>query len=163
MMARRVASLTPVQLFDSNKQLIHSPTRYMPSPSTETQARQQPKNKDASTRRVSPLDPTLNVFLIPDPPHLGLRICDRPRCQKLLHHRRMPFQRSNMQRRVCILRRAAGPNQAHQVSAQVIAAPPTPLCITNLDREKQRWSQTTHLPLNHDAMKSWFDFFRLSS
>jgi len=165
MMARRVAFLTPVQSFDPNEQVIHSPTSCMPSPCTEAQARQQPKNKDASTRRVSPLDPTLPAFLMPDPPHLGLRICDRPRCQKLLHHRRMPFQRSKMQRRVSILRRAAALNQAHQVSAQVNAPPPTPvtLCITNLDRGKQRWSQTTHFPRNHDATKSWFGIRRLSS
>jgi hypothetical protein len=52
----------------------------------------------------------------------------------------MPFLRSNMQWRDSILRRAAALNQAHPVSAQVNAPPPTPLCITNLDREKQRWS-----------------------
>ena len=43
----------------------------------------------------------------PLPTHLGLRIRDRPRRQKLLNHRRMPFHRSQTQRRVSILRRAA--------------------------------------------------------
>jgi hypothetical protein len=64
------------------------------------------------------------------PTHLGLRIRDCPRRQKLLHHRRMPVPRSQMQRRGSILRRAAGLNQAHPVSAQVNAFPPTPVTLS---------------------------------
>ena len=73
---------------------------------------------------MSPLDTTLSASLIPHPSHLGLRIRDRPRRQKLLHHRRMPLHRSQMQRRASILRRAAALRQAHPLSALVRAPQP---------------------------------------
>ena len=135
MMARRVAILTLVQSPDLKKRVIHSFTKCAPSQNKEIEAyhiiaccrnQQTPEKKDAITRRLSPLDPALCASLIPRPPHIGLRIHDRPRRQKLLHHRRMPVPRSSVQRCESILRRAAGLSQTHPLSARVRRKTTTP-------------------------------------
>ena len=83
---------------------------------------------DQGTSCQWPLDPShphLTPYS-PLPTHLVLRICDRPRRQKLLHHRRMPVHRSHMQRRVSILMRSAALRQVTPLAAQVRAPnPPT--------------------------------------
>ena len=112
--------------------MVYSLAAFDPSPNEETRTysiicagnQQKPEDKNAPQHRVSSLDSTLSASLTPRPPHLGLRIGDRPRRQKLLHHRRMPVHRSPMQRRVSILRRAAAIRQAPPHAAQVRAPQP---------------------------------------
>ena len=138
---------------------MYSLTKFVPSPNSKTRTyniicagnQLQPRDKNAPPRRVSLLDTTLSASLIPRPSHLGLRIRDRPRRQKLLHHRRIPCRRSPMQRRAVILRRASALCQAHPLSAHEIAPPPTPLtrCIT-----KPRQGQTAMERDNSLAAKS---------
>ena len=106
---------------------MRSLIKCVPSPSTQTQTHnkaccanhQHPESTNATPRRVSPFDPALSASPISGPPHLGLRIRDRPRRQKLLQHRRMPMPRSLMQRSGSTLRCAAALSQAHPLSAQV--------------------------------------------
>ena len=155
-MARRVAILTLVHAVSrSHKVVEHLVSQFGPSPNAETQAchttccanQTKVESKVATTRRVSPLDPALSASLTPRPTHLGRRISDRPRRQQLLHHRRMPFRRSKMKRRVPSLRRAAAPTQANPLSAQVIAPPPTTLTlsITILGKGKQEMERDDSL------------------
>ena len=68
----------------------------------------------------------------PPPSNLVRRVHGRPRRQKLLHHRRMTFDRSVMQRRPSILRCAAALRQATPLSSPARAPPPAPaiLCTT---------------------------------
>ena len=104
--------------------------------------------------------------LNPHPPHLGRRIRDRPRRQKLLHHRRMPLHCSIMQRRVSVLRRAAALNQARPFSAQVGSPPPTPVnfCITKprkgLTRDEGRHLTSRQTTMPRKLGFGWADFDR---
>jgi hypothetical protein len=68
--------------------------------------------------------PQPSPIRIPLSPHLVLRVHGGSRRQKLLHHRRMTFDRSAMQRGVSILRRAAALRQATPLSSARMRAPP---------------------------------------
>ena len=58
------------------------------------------------------------------PPHRGRRILGRPRREKLFHHRRVAFGRSDLQRSISILRR--GSDQARNPSLRARACAPSP-------------------------------------
>ena len=86
--------------------------------------------KTETTRKAAFCRPTLPYPrpTSPLPPHLVLRLLIRLSGQKLLHHRRMTFDCSVMQRRRSILRRAAAirpPPPLHCASACTPPAPAT--------------------------------------
>jgi len=60
----------------------------------------------------------------PPPPHLVFCVHARPRRQKQLHHRRVTFVSSEMQRRPFILRRATALRQAPPLSTARVRVPP---------------------------------------
>ena len=82
------------------------------------------------TRRAVLCHPAL-LYPPPFPPHLVLEVHGRPRCQKLLRHRRMTFFHSANQRRLSKLRRAAALRQAPPFSSTQVPEPLPTLRISS--------------------------------
>ena len=76
------------------------------------------ENHKDTQRCILPPIPSLSAR--PHPPHLVFRVHGRPRCQKPFHHRRMTSERSAMQRRLSLLRRAAPLRQPTPVFSDAV-------------------------------------------